>query len=199
MASQGQSSSGRFGPLGGGLHAMPAGFDGTALLQGIQGYTAELGGGQATYDAAANMVKRAGADVTSPQGQAAYGVLAQMLERYKALTGVAHPAAAAAGAAAATGPAAGTASPVTQAAPAAAPAPPGPPALGGAAAPAQPVQIFISPNQAQPTTTPVAAPVGLQAGQRGAFGITPEMAQQFQAARGGQGTFVSPPTPTVVT
>jgi hypothetical protein len=192
LAGQGQSSSGKFGPLGGGLHAMPAGFDATQLLQGIQGYTTQLGGGQQVYDAAANMVKSAGADIQSPQGQAAYGVLGQMLERWKALTGQDHPAAAAAGAAAATSPAAGVASP--PAAAAAAPAAAGAPAAMGGAVAAAP---FVSPNQAQPSVTPQAAPVGLAAGGSGTFGITPEMAAQFQAGRAGQGPFVSPPQRTV--
>jgi hypothetical protein len=184
MAAQGQSSSGRFGPLGGGLHAMPAGFDAGAMLQGIQGYTAELGGGQATYDAAANMVKNAGGDVTSPQGQAAYGVLAQMLEKYKGLTGVDHPAAAAAGAAAQTGPAAGVASPTTQ-------------PLGGAANPALTQAATVQPGtQTQAFQSPIVSHGTEGVGNPWAGGNTPPVGTTWQNPA--FQSPVAPPKPTIV-
>jgi len=182
LAGQGQSSSGKFGPLGGGLHAMPAGFDASQMLSGIGDYTAALGGGQQVYDAAANMVKRAGGDIQSPQGQAAYGVLGQMLERYKALTGQDHPAAAAAGAAAATTPATGVASP-----PAAAPAA----AMGGAAA--APAVAAPVPAQAFASPPPVMTSRGTEGvGNPWAGGQTPAPGTTWQNP-----AFASPPPRTV--
>jgi chemotaxis protein histidine kinase CheA len=113
-----QGSAGRYGMLGGGLHAMPAGFDATQMLQGIQGYTAGEFGGQDTLNAAAAMVRGAapGAELT-PQGQAAIGVIQQAFERQHQLSGQPAPQVAAAAAARQTatngGMAAPTSAPVT--------------------------------------------------------------------------------------
>lgn len=89
VAGQGQRS----GNMGGGLMSAPAGL-GEALIGGIQGWTTELGGGQSVYDTAARLVQQAD-PTNSPQAQAAYGVLTQMLEKYKQTTGQDHPAVAA--------------------------------------------------------------------------------------------------------
>jgi len=89
VAGQGQRS----GNMGGGLMSAPAGL-GEALVGGIQGWTTELGGGQGVYDTAARLVQQAD-PTNSPQAQAAYGVLTQMLEKYKQTTGQDHPAVAA--------------------------------------------------------------------------------------------------------
>lgn len=112
-----QGSAGRYGTLGGGLHAMPAGFSGEALMSGIQGYTGGMFGGQQTLDAAANMVRRAapGSELT-PQGQAAIGVLQQAFERYHQLGGAPHPAVANTVAAATMATNGGATAPVTTAA-----------------------------------------------------------------------------------
>ena len=98
-----QGSAGRYGTLGGGLHAMPAGFSGADLVAGAYGTVGQAMGGQQTLDAAARMVRNAapGAELT-PMGQAAIGVLQQAFEKYHALSGAPHPAAAASGAANAT-------------------------------------------------------------------------------------------------
>jgi hypothetical protein len=93
MAGQGQRS----GNMGGGLMSAPAGL-GEALVGGIQGWATELGGGQGIYDTAARLVQQAD-PTNSPQAQAAYGVLTQMLEKYKQTTGEDHPAVAATNAA----------------------------------------------------------------------------------------------------
>jgi len=88
LANSGQSS----GNMGGGLMNAPAGL-GEALVGGIRNWTAELGGGQGVYDAAARMVTAADPqNGRSPEAQAAYGVLTQMLERYQQQTGQPHPA-----------------------------------------------------------------------------------------------------------
>jgi hypothetical protein len=89
VAGQGQRS----GNMGGGLMSAPAGL-GEALVGGIQGWTTELGGGQGVYDTAARLVQQAD-PTNSPQAQAAYGVLTQMLDKYKQTTGQDHPAVAA--------------------------------------------------------------------------------------------------------
>jgi len=89
VAGQGQRS----GNMGGGLMSAPAGL-GEALVGGIQGWTTELGGGQGVYDTAARLIQQAD-PTNSPQAQAAYGVLTQMLEKYKQTTGQDHPAVAA--------------------------------------------------------------------------------------------------------
>lgn len=82
----------RSGNMGGGLMNAPAGL-GEALIGGIGGWTAELGGGQGVYDAAARMVTAADPqNGRSPEAQAAYGVLTQMLERYQQQAGQPHPA-----------------------------------------------------------------------------------------------------------
>ena len=77
-----QGSAGRFGQLGGGLQALPAGFSGRALVQGALGMTADMFGGQSTLDSAAAMVRAAapGAELT-PYGQLAMGVISQAFER----------------------------------------------------------------------------------------------------------------------
>lgn len=91
LAGQGQRS----GNMGGGLMNAPAGL-GQELVGGIQGWATELGGGQDVYNSAANLVKRAdpnnglGGDAAN-----AYGVLGQMLDKYRQLTGQPHPAEAA--------------------------------------------------------------------------------------------------------
>lgn len=88
LMGQGQRS----GNMGGGMMNAPAGL-GEALVGGIQGWTAELGGGQAVYDTAARMVTAADPqNGRSPEAQVAYGVLTQMLERYQQQTGQPHPA-----------------------------------------------------------------------------------------------------------
>jgi hypothetical protein len=87
-----QGSAGRYGTLGGGLQAMPAGFSGQALVGGALGVTGQMFGGQPTLDAAARMVRGAapGAEMT-PYGQAAAGVLSQMFDKYHQLAGEPHP------------------------------------------------------------------------------------------------------------
>ncbi|HET6318104.1 MAG TPA: hypothetical protein VFG86_16745, partial [Chloroflexota bacterium] len=71
LAGQGQRS----GNMGGGLMSAPAGL-GEQLVGGIQGWSADLMGGQGTLDAAANMVRSAsGGDVSSPAAAAAIGTL----------------------------------------------------------------------------------------------------------------------------
>src|SRR5499427_1559449 len=88
LAGQGQRS----GNMGGGLMSAPAGL-GEALVGGIQGWATELGGGPDVYQSAANLVQRAdpgsrlGGDAAN-----AYGVLGQMLQKYRDMTGQPHPA-----------------------------------------------------------------------------------------------------------
>ena len=88
LAGQGSRS----GNYGGGLLSAPAGLGGQ-LVSGIQGWTADLMGGQGTLDAAARMVQAADpkSDMASPQMQTAVGALTQMLDRYKTLSGGDHP------------------------------------------------------------------------------------------------------------
>jgi hypothetical protein len=87
LAGQGQRS----GNMGGGLMSAPAGL-GEQLVGGIQGWATELGGGQGVYDTAARLVQAADPqNGRSPEAQAAYGVLTQMLDRYKQQTGQDHP------------------------------------------------------------------------------------------------------------
>src|SRR5215471_5310434 len=80
------------GNLGGGMLSAPAGL-GEALVGGIQGWATELGGGPDVYQSAANLVQRAdpgsrlGGDAAN-----AYGVLGQMLQKYRDMTGQPHPA-----------------------------------------------------------------------------------------------------------
>ena len=110
-----QGSAGRYGMLGGGLHAMPAGFDAGALLGGIEGFTGGLFGGQDTLDAAARMVRAAapGAELT-PQGQAAIGIIQQAYEHAQRLSGApAAPVAAAQAARATAANGTGVVAPVT--------------------------------------------------------------------------------------
>ena len=107
LAGQGQRS----GNMGGGLMAAPAGL-GEQLVGGIQGWTTELGGGQGIYDTAARMVQQAD-PTASPMAQTAYGVLGQMLEKYKQVTGEDHPAVAATQAAQQSQQAGGMVAPVT--------------------------------------------------------------------------------------
>lgn len=93
-----QGSAGRYGTLGGGLHALPAGFSGADLVGGAYGVVGDAMGGQDTLNAAAAMVRNAapGSELT-PMGQAAIGVLHQAFDRVKQLSGaVAAPATAAA-------------------------------------------------------------------------------------------------------
>jgi hypothetical protein len=72
------------------------------LVQGLQGWTAELAGGQPTLDSAARMVQMADpkSDLADPSTQHAIGVLTQMLDKYQDITGAPHPAVAATQAAA---------------------------------------------------------------------------------------------------
>jgi len=83
----------RSGNMGGGLMNAPAGL-GEALTSGIQGWTADLAGGQQTLDSAARMVQMAdpSSNVHDPATQHAIGVLSQMLDKYQDVTGVPHPA-----------------------------------------------------------------------------------------------------------
>jgi hypothetical protein len=115
VAGQGQRS----GNMGGGLMSAPAGL-GEQLIGGIQGWTTELGGGQSVYDTAARLVQQAD-PTNSPQAQAAYGVLTQMLEKYKQTTGQDHPAVAATNALTSSTAAGGMTAPVTAAGAAAQP------------------------------------------------------------------------------
>lgn len=109
-----QGSAGRYGMLGGGLHAMPAGFSGADLVSGAYGVVGNAMGGQDTLNAAARMVRNAapGAELT-PIGQAAIGVLQQAFEKHQQLTGAPHPAPAAEAAARAGAANGGAAAPVT--------------------------------------------------------------------------------------
>jgi hypothetical protein len=86
LAGQGQPS----GRYGGGLQSVPAGL-GAELVGGIAGYSADLMGGQGTLDAATRMVQSMGNDVSSPAAATAIGVLTQMLDRYKSMSGNDHP------------------------------------------------------------------------------------------------------------
>jgi len=91
LAGQGQRS----GNMGGGLMSAPAGL-GESIVGGLQGWATELGGGQGVYDTAARMVQSADPqNGRSPEAQAAYGVLTQMLQKYQDTTGQPHPAVAA--------------------------------------------------------------------------------------------------------
>jgi len=74
------------------LMNVPAGL-GDQLVGGLQGWATQLGGGQDVYNSAANLVQRA--DPQSALGgdaATAYGVLGQMLQKYRDLTGQSHPA-----------------------------------------------------------------------------------------------------------
>jgi len=65
---------------------------GQALMQDIQGFTTQLGGGQGVYDTAARLVQAADpSGGTSPMAHAAYGVITQMLDRYRQTAGEPHP------------------------------------------------------------------------------------------------------------
>src|SRR5215467_1165490 len=74
------------------LMSAPAGL-GEQLVQGAQGWATDLGGGPDVYQSAANLVRRAdpgsrlGGDAAN-----AYGVLGQMLQKYRDMTGQPHPA-----------------------------------------------------------------------------------------------------------
>lgn len=109
-----QGSAGRYGTLGGGLHAMPAGFSGADLVGGAYGVVGNAMGGQQTLDAAARMVRNAapGSELT-PMGQAAIGVLQQAYDRYHQLAGAPHQDVAAHVAANTTANTGGAAAPVT--------------------------------------------------------------------------------------
>jgi hypothetical protein len=173
LAGQGQRS----GNMGGGLMSAPAGL-GEQLVSGIQGWTADLLGGQGTLDAAANMVRAAsGGDVSSPAAAAAIGTLTQMLDRYKQLSGTPHPIEQAHQAAQASAQRGGMVAPVGTAAPAALqyPVAPQPPAPNMAAANQVPGQNYgaataytggVAPWNAQPGpaipsfTAPVTITIG---------------------------------------
>jgi hypothetical protein len=88
LAGQGQRS----GNMGGGLMSVPAGL-GDQLVGGITDWATQLGGGSDVYNSAANLVRRA--DPNNGLGQdasTAYGILGQMLQKYRDLTGTPHPA-----------------------------------------------------------------------------------------------------------
>jgi hypothetical protein len=89
LAGQGQRS----GNMGGGLMSAPAGL-GEQLVGGIQGWTADLMGGQATLDSAARLVQMADprSNLADPATQHAIGVLSLMLDKYQEQTGQLHPA-----------------------------------------------------------------------------------------------------------
>lgn len=87
LAASGQRS----GNMGGGLMSVPAGL-GEQLVGGIQGWTTQLGGGQAVYDTAARLVTAADPNNgQSPEAHVAMGVLTQMLEKYQDATRQLHP------------------------------------------------------------------------------------------------------------
>lgn len=77
---------------------------GANLVQGLQGWTADLMGGQGTLDSASRLVQMADpkSDLADPTTQAAIGTLRQMLDKHAELTGGLHPADAAARAAGAS-------------------------------------------------------------------------------------------------
>jgi len=70
---------------------------GANLVGGLQGWTADLMGGQATMDSAARMVQAADpqSNLADPTTQAAISTLRQMLDKHAELTGQPHPAVAA--------------------------------------------------------------------------------------------------------
>jgi len=97
------------------LMSAPAGL-GEQLVGGLQGWTADLMGGQGTLDSAARMVQAADpkSDMSSPESHTAIGVLSQMLDKYQQVTGTPHPAVAATQAAGQSTTGGGMAAPVTQ-------------------------------------------------------------------------------------
>jgi hypothetical protein len=111
-----QSTAGRFGQIGGGLHGDVSGLY-SGVLGGIEGWTASLMGGQDTLDAAASFIKQANpnTDMTSPQAQAALGTLSQIYDRYQQISGAPHPDVAAQAAAKQTVGAGAVTAPVTNA------------------------------------------------------------------------------------
>lgn len=70
---------------------------GANLVGGLQGWTADLMGGQATMDSAARMIQAADpqSNLADPTTQAAISTLRQMLDKHAELTGQPHPAVAA--------------------------------------------------------------------------------------------------------
>jgi hypothetical protein len=76
-----QGSAGRFGQLGGGLHAVPEGAVAN-ILQGAMGVSGQLAGGPSALQAAAQAIEqiRPGAAMT-PMGQAAAAMIMQVQER----------------------------------------------------------------------------------------------------------------------
>jgi hypothetical protein len=96
------------------LMSVPSGL-GENLVGGIQGWTADLMGGQGVLDSAARMVQAADPqnDLSSPQSHVAIGVLTQMLQKYQDATGQPHPAVAATNAAAQSAAGGGMAAPAT--------------------------------------------------------------------------------------
>ncbi|HEY1298149.1 MAG TPA: hypothetical protein VGJ60_34150 [Chloroflexota bacterium] len=78
------------------LMSAPAGL-GEQLVGGLQGWTADLMGGQRTLDSAARLVQAADprSDMADPTTHTAIGVLSQMLDKYQQVTGTPHPAVAA--------------------------------------------------------------------------------------------------------
>jgi hypothetical protein len=125
------------GSFGGGMLQAPAGL-GAQLVGGIQGWTADLAGGQSTLDSAARMVQQAdpSSSMYDPNTQHAVGVLSQMLDKYQQITGQPHPGVAATNAANASVASNGLAAPVTGAAQS---NPPGPSVQTAAPATARPV------------------------------------------------------------
>jgi hypothetical protein len=88
---------------------------GANLVGGLQGWTADLMGGQNTLDSAARMVQMAdpSSNLADPTTQAAIATLHQMLDKYQDVTGQAHPIVQATQAAGASQQAGGMAAPQT--------------------------------------------------------------------------------------
>jgi len=83
-----QGSAGRYGMIGGGLQGAPPPGAIANIVGGAFGASGEALGGQSVLDTAARMVNAAAPGAAlSPQGQAAMGVITQMIERYQALNG----------------------------------------------------------------------------------------------------------------
>jgi hypothetical protein len=62
------------------------------IMSDIQGMTAQLGGGQGVYDTAARLVQAADPQGgRSPEAAQAYGVIAQMLQKYQDQNNAPHP------------------------------------------------------------------------------------------------------------
>lgn len=187
-----QGSAGRYGMLGGGLHAMPAGFSGEALVSGALGTTGQMFGGQQTLDAAARMVRGAapGSELT-PYGQSAIGVLQQMFDKYHQMAGAPHPAVAATAATQQTNATGTYTTPVTQ--------PTGQQLLNRQAASQQLAALNPTPNPNSPLGNIGADPMLAAMQNRGQPAAQPFA--QSGIAEGTNRTFTAPvsgPAPTIV-